>query len=174
MKKYRLQVYRTQAGRASVVVAIAVCVAACSTLHLQTTGDAESDSVESTAAQVTTDNAAYSIWHGVYTDGQAKRGEAIYRKECAECHREDLRGQEMAPGLVGVAFSFRWRGLSLNDLFTGLRYTMPQAMPGSLTAQSYVDLVAYLLSVNGYPAGDEELSSEETTLAQIVVEREQR
>ena len=27
-----------------------------------------------------------SVWDGVYTEEQAKRGEQLYRKECGTCH----------------------------------------------------------------------------------------
>ena len=35
-----------------------------------------------------------TVWDGAYTDGQAKRGEAVYAAECSSCHGEDLSGQQ--------------------------------------------------------------------------------
>ena len=34
--------------------------------------------------------AAKSVKEGVYTADQAKRGEALYKENCAACHGEDL------------------------------------------------------------------------------------
>ncbi len=58
-----------------------------------------------------------SVWDGVYTEEQAKRGEAVYRKECATCHGDILTGGESAPPLTGGAFQANWNGLTLGDLF---------------------------------------------------------
>jgi cytochrome c len=33
-----------------------------------------------------------SVWGGVYTPDQAKRGEALYKQECASCHGDALEG----------------------------------------------------------------------------------
>ena len=112
-----------------------------------------------------------AIWDGVYTDSQADRGKAAYLKHCAECHAEDLSGQEMAPSLIGVAFSFRWGGSTLNEIYTSLRTTMPQSTPGSLQYQTYADLVAYMLRANNYPSGNAELDADEAALAAITIER---
>ena len=99
-----------------------------------------------------------------YSEAQALRGEAIYLAECARCHRDDLRGEEMAPGLRGIAFSFRWRGQSVSDIFSSVRSTMPTEAPRSLSDRAYIDVVAYLLSANEYPAGDAELEPNEAAL----------
>ena len=46
-----------------------------------------------------------SVWDGVYTDEQAKRGTPLYSQFCASCHGPDLTGGEMAPALAGGDFS---------------------------------------------------------------------
>ena len=51
-----------------------------------------------------------------------------------------------------------------------MRNTMPQSAPGSLSEETYADLVAYLLSEIGYPAGDEELSPDAAALEAIAIE----
>src|SRR5437879_7706810 len=68
-----------------------------------------------------------SVWDGVYTEEQAKRGEEVYQKECAACHGDMLTGGESAPPLTGGAFQANWNGLSLSDLFDRIRKTMPQS-----------------------------------------------
>ena len=42
-----------------------------------------------------------SVWDGVYTEEQARRGAALYGQECASCHGATLTGGESAPPLVG-------------------------------------------------------------------------
>src|SRR2546429_8929685 len=74
-----------------------------------------------------------SVWDGVYTEEQAKRGESVYHKECAACHGDMLIGGESAPPLTGGAFLANWNGLSVGDLFDRIRKTMPQSAPGRLT-----------------------------------------
>lgn len=112
-----------------------------------------------------------SVRDGVYTEAQAARGKTVYLEQCVECHKEDLRGdQQMTPSLVGIAFTFRWKDKTLDDYFVGMRNTMPQSAPGSLSEETYADLVAYLLSEIGYPTGDEELSPDAAALEAIAIE----
>jgi cytochrome c len=98
-----------------------------------------------------------SVWEGVYTEEQAKRGEPMYRKECALCHGDMLTGGESAPPLSGGAFLANWNGLTMGDLFDRIRKTMPQTNPGRLTRQQDADILAFMLSVNKFPAGKTEL-----------------
>ena len=114
---------------------------------------------------------ARSVRDGVYTEAQAARGKTVYQEQCVECHKEDLRGdQQMTPSLVGIAFTFRWKDKKLYDYFVGMRNTMPQSAPGSLSEETYADLVAYLLSEMGYPAGKKELPADTTALKDIAIE----
>ena len=108
-----------------------------------------------------------SVWDGVYTDEQAKRGTPLYSQFCASCHGPDLTGGEMAPALVGGDFSSNWNGLPLGDLFERMRTSMPQNDPGGLSRQQNADILAYMLSSNKFPAGKTELPSETGALKQI-------
>lgn len=112
-----------------------------------------------------------SVLDGVFTEAQAERGRVVYDEHCAECHGEGLGGGEMAPGLTGVAFRFRWRGLKVADIYDSVQSTMPPEEPGTLSDQAYIDLVAFLLSANGYPTGDRELAADSGLLEGIAVER---
>src|SRR5262245_35650373 len=58
---------------------------------------------------------------GVYSDAQAKRGEAIYADRCASCHAPDLSGMDQAPPLAGADFLTNWNDQTLNDLFEKTR-----------------------------------------------------
>ena len=108
-----------------------------------------------------------SVWDGVYTEEQAKRGDEVYKKECAACHGAELTGGESAPPLTGGAFQANWNGLTLGDLFDRIRKTMPQAKPGSLTRQQDSDVLAFMLSMNKFPAGKTELYRQSEMLKEI-------
>jgi mono/diheme cytochrome c family protein len=54
-----------------------------------------------------------SVWIGVYTDAQARDGEALYPEHCAQCHGQDLAGVEQAPALAGGPFGQKWQGATL-------------------------------------------------------------
>ena len=108
-----------------------------------------------------------SVWDGVYTEEQARRGEAVYKKECGACHGEMLTGGESAPPLTGGAFQANWNGLTLGDLFERIRKTMPQSKPGSLTRQQGSDVLAFMLSMNKFPAGKTELYRQSEMLKEI-------
>lgn len=113
--------------------------------------------------------ASRSVWDGVYTDAQMKRGDAIYVRECSTCHGATLKGGEGSPALTGPDFSASWDGRTLGDLFEKIRQTMPAPpeQPGKLTAQQNADVVAYILSVNSFPAGATELPTAVEQLKRI-------
>jgi hypothetical protein len=118
-------------------------------------------------AQAPASSESRSVWDGVYTEEQAKRGEPIYRKECAACHGDMLTGRESAPPLTGGAFLANWNGLTMGDLFDRIRKTMPQSAPGRLTRQQDADILAYMLSVNKFPVGKTELYRQSEMLKEI-------
>jgi len=121
------------------------------------------------AVRQATAPATHTNWDGVFTDVQAGRGEQVYRQACASCHLEDLLGDTAAPALVGSEFSTRWVGSTARDMVESIRSSMPQDAPDSLGDQGYVDLISYLLKVNGSPAGDVELPVEAEMLQRIVI-----
>jgi mono/diheme cytochrome c family protein len=104
---------------------------------------------------------------GVYTDAQAKRGESVYSQSCASCHGPDLAGLDMAPSLTGAEFDTSWNDQPLDDLFERVRTTMPADGPGSLTREQYIDVVAFLLSKDGFPSGAVELPADNAVLKQV-------
>ena len=111
-----------------------------------------------------------SVWGGVYTSAQADRGAPLYEAECAECHGPSLEGGETAPPLAGADFRWAWNGLSVGDLFERLRISMPEGRPRALTRAQKVDVLAYMLQENAFPAGDTELPSRATRLNAIAFE----
>ena len=116
-----------------------------------------------------------SVWSGVYSDEQAGRGEQIYRRRCRKCHRGDLSGDgalqgdgsEVVPSLVGVSFEQRWDAETVVDLFLTVSRAMPWDAPGTVGPQQNIDVVSYLLQMNGIPAGAAELPAEAGRLDRI-------
>jgi cytochrome c len=127
-----------------------------------------------TAAPQTPQKTAHD---GVYTDAQATRGQQFYRRLCSKCHLSDLSGGEDAggvfgetpPPLRGEAFTERWKNRTLDDLFTFARSSMPLDAPGALEPQIYIDVVSYVLKMNGMPAGAAELPPDSGALKQIAL-----
>src|SRR5215469_14372645 len=109
------------------------------------------------AAVAFSQEATLSVWDGVYSADQAKRGESAYATNCASCHGDQLNGGEMAPPLAGGEFMSNWNGLTLGDLFDRIRSTMPASKPGSLSRETNADILSFILAFNKFPAGDKEL-----------------
>jgi mono/diheme cytochrome c family protein len=108
-----------------------------------------------------------SQWDGVYTEEQAKRGEALYAQYCASCHGPDMAGGEMAPGLTGGEFTANWNDLSLGDLYERIRISMPQNAPGSLSRQQNADILSFILHKMNTPVGSAELPTQTEALKEI-------
>ena len=82
---------------------------------------------------------------GFYTAVQAARGEKVFAAQCVTCHaRKDMSSPD---------FQLKWNGRTVHDLFERLQSTMPESDPGSLLVEEYADVVAYLMKLNGMPAG---------------------
>ena len=111
-----------------------------------------------------------SVAAGVYTDEQAKRGMAVYKEKCASCHGDDLKGNEIIPGLTGDTFATNWRGKTVGDLFDKISMTMPALDPGSLMPEQTSDLIAHMLSTSKYPAGTMPLASTMDALQKIKID----
>lgn len=114
--------------------------------------------------------AASTVQDGVFTAAQATRGKEVYLANCATaCHQPNLVGSGPAPDLAGADFLARWEDLSLADLHKKIRTTMPMIKPGSLPAEDYLAVMAYLLEANGFPAGKAALSADAAALGAITI-----
>ena len=136
-------------------------------INAEQEGSAGAQAEDSASAQT-----GPSVWDGVFTAAQASRGEIAYEQECATCHLADLLGDGIAPALKGAAFDFRWSDLSVGDMFASIRATMPQGAPATLSPQGYADILSYLLQVNDFPVGENELPTDEATLNEILIKAE--
>ena len=99
-----------------------------------------------------------SVWDGVYTEDQAKRGEELYFDRCVRCHGPSyMGGPDGAGALVGPTFNGNWNNVPLDQMLDRVRLTMPQDKPASLSRQQTADALAFILSINKIPAGKAEL-----------------
>ena len=91
-----------------------------------------------------------------YTEPQARRGQRAFRQVCSDCH--------YTSEFKGPVFTDVWARRTARDLYRELRRTMPDDNPGGLPRQTYVDVMAYILELNGYPAGADELPPDDGVL----------
>ena len=124
--------------------------------------------IAASVAVAAAQDAQRTTWDGVYSEAQAKRGEAAFVEACANCHGRTLEGADMTPGLTGGGFMANWDGLTVGDLFERIRISMPADRPGTLTRQENTDIIAYILRFNQFPSGKEELPREVQVLKQIL------
>jgi S-disulfanyl-L-cysteine oxidoreductase SoxD len=108
------------------------------------------------------------IWDGVYTAAQAMRGKHIYEERCSSCHGSDLTGGD-GPALIGGTFSRSWSSRHLDRLFVKLRDRMPADDVQAVSDKDKVDVLAYLLENNGFPAGTQELPLDPEYLSTIQI-----
>jgi len=106
---------------------------------------------------------------GAFTGAQATRGQTGYASACSVCHLDDLSGSDQAPPLSGDGFLANYMGQSVGDLVDRVRNTMPLDNPGSLTSSGATDIVAYILQSNGFPTGQQELTSQ--SIRAITIQR---
>ncbi len=88
---------------------------------------------------------------GVYTEAQAKAGEMVYESNCKTCH--DMKFYENTLRA--------WNSQPLLYLWETIMGTMPADNPGSMMFEEYTDVLAYILSQSGFPAGDVSLDHDQ-------------
>ena len=103
-----------------------------------------------------------SIMDGVFTERQARRGERWFAQICEQCHR--------TRDFTSAQFHERWAGSSVGDLLQFMQNTMPPENPGALSTERYADVLAYILAVNDYPAGDDEVPADASTVMDLRIE----
>ncbi|MGV2289391.1 c-type cytochrome [Trinickia sp. YCB016] len=95
-----------------------------------------------------------------FNNAQVKHGKSLYSSSCAKCHGADLKGLN-APALSGPAFApVANSHLTIGGVFGYMATNMPADRPGKLKDQDYADIMAFLLSSNGYTAGSAKLTAD--------------
>jgi hypothetical protein len=111
-----------------------------------------------TMAAVAQEKRGRTVWDGVYTADQAKRGEAVFSRRCLACH---------STAFQRTGFVERWREDKLSGFFDFISTYMPRDNPGSAKQDEYLDIAAYIMSNNDLPAGPEELTYAALTTIQV-------
>src|SRR5262245_18350309 len=93
------------------------------------------------------------------TATQAAAGRALYQTNCAGCHMPDLGGRNEAPALAGTNFMGTWGSRSTRELLNVIRTTMPPGRAGTLPAEAYANITAFILLSNGAPANSQPLTA---------------
>ncbi len=96
---------------------------------------------------------------GVFTEAQAARGEGAYKTSCQSCHAKSE--------YTGDKFKTAWVSKTAFDIFDVIRTQMPEDNPGSLERAQYVDIVAYIFSLNAFPVGSTELGGDDAALKKV-------
>ncbi len=113
-----------------------------------------------------------TVLDGVFSKAQAQRGKNVYTRHCQGCHSSNLQGEGIEPPLIDTLFIDAWREDKLFSLYDFIAVRMPKegrkSRPGSLTPEQYLDIVAFILERNGYPAGSAELTHEQLATTQFV------
>jgi len=102
----------------------------------------------------------------LYTQAQADSGKQKFLENCSRCHGRDLGGLA-GPALKGANFASLASHFHVGDIFTIVSHNMPATQPGSLSQQDYVEIMAFLLQQNGYPAGSNALSFDEAMQSKV-------
>ena len=108
---------------------------------------------------------------GDFTQAQATAGKEVFDKTCAVCHGDHMQGGA-GPALAGQQFLSvsQFQKVSAEYFYKFMSTHMPLTNPGSLTKKQYLDILAYMLEVNDYPAGSHELTDNKEELQAIKIE----
>ena len=106
----------------------------------------------------------------VFTKEQATRGADLYAKSCDRCHdpAKVAPGKKPAPPTIGAKFIETWQDKTLGELYGTIFNTMPGDGVVILTADQTLDLVAYILQANGFPAGETALKNDDAMKAVVI------
>lgn len=102
-----------------------------------------------------------TVLDGVYTEAQAARGKTAYQKQCQGCHGPNFEGTGVSQPLRTQAFLDLWREEDLGKLYDYIQSNMPVDDPGSLSSETYLDSLVYILQGNGFPSGKAELTEDQ-------------
>ena len=109
-----------------------------------------------------------TVWDRVYTEKQAERGAGSFTTNCTRCHGAANSGGDEGKSLAGERFWKSFRESTVDHLLDYVSRNMPNGAGGTLSASVYADLVAFILSRNGLPAGASELTKDSAVGVQII------
>jgi len=145
-------------GAATLRCALAIAVAGCASGgEPEASGKAPetvNGALSSPPSRTGTDAGAHATGEhaaAIFTSVQADRGRTAFDADCSDCHTtSEFRGR---------AFQSTWGRRTVYSFYRDLRSTMPDDNPGSLEEDTYLDVVSFILSINGHAAGPAELDA---------------
>ncbi len=111
---------------------------------------------------VSAQDAVRSTKDRVYSAAQAADGRDLYDGRCKSCHT--------AISHTGPPFRANWDKRPLSDLWDYIVEKMPKDAPGTLDPDEYAKVLAYILRMNGMPAGSEDLPADKKLLKAIRID----
>ena len=84
-----------------------------------------------------------SLVSGIYSEAQAESGAVLYDTHCAHCHLPSFY----------TNIDSTWNDMSVLDFYYKVSGSMPADNPRALSQAQYLNLVAWVLAINGYPSG---------------------
>lgn len=88
-----------------------------------------------------------------FTAAQSAAGKTAYNASCAVCHGSTMTNGTMGTPLAGEYFKTTWFNRSVRALYDRAHKTMPPAAPASLPNETYANIIAYILELNGFKPG---------------------
>jgi cytochrome c2 len=105
-----------------------------------------------------------TVRDGVFSSAQAARGEQLFESICTSCH-------EIAEFTAVGAYLDQVDGKPLWETFDYVSSDMPEDDPGSLRAEEYAAVLAFLFSAYGLPSGESDLPVDRKSLEAIAILR---
>jgi mono/diheme cytochrome c family protein len=115
-----------------------------------TSGSGAAEAPGEIAGATTAEAAVEAPGAASFTDVQADRGRDLFRGSCTECHYSGEFSDSQ--------FQFKWSRRTAGSLYQLIQTTMPETAPGSLMPEEAVDIVSYILRMNGFDPGAMELA----------------
>ena len=106
-------------------------------------------------------NGEKTLADGVYTQAQADAGAPLFTTNCSACHNTDFYKTTLQS----------YNGQPLQYLFESIMAGMPADKPGTLLDNEYEDIMAHIISLLGFPSGDERLTYSGDTMRNTKVIR---
>jgi alcohol dehydrogenase (cytochrome c) len=107
----------------------------------------------------------------IFTVEQQELGQAAYLANCATgCHQLDMSGNGPIAPLRGDRFLSTYGARSVGELTEAIRSAMPPTAAGSLTQETYLNITAFILAMNGAAPGITMLGLENPTLISTITD----
>ncbi len=116
-----------------------------------------------------------NVIQSAFTEQQVALGLQAYQVNCSNaCHQADLNGGGAIPALRDLGFLGVWGNISTNELFDSIKTSMPPTNVGGLSDETYLAIVAFILSANGAIAGNNPLLADsDITINSVATGRSQ-